>query len=158
MFLEINLVNTKPSVSRPRERGVTSNRRMTFTSPFKTPSWMASIATASSGFTELEGSLPKTERTTFVTIGILVMPPTSRISLISSFFRPASLVRQLGVSGRPVAGQLNRKFQEPTLSCSSCLTSCSLETFVTRWCLTFCTTVIPCQRSPSAVAKDVLLS
>ena len=46
-----------------------------------------------SGFTELEGSLPKTERMTSVTFGILVMPPTSRNSLISSFFRPTSLVQ-----------------------------------------------------------------
>ena len=67
---------------------------MTFMSFFKTPSWMAAlIATASSGFSELERSLPKTECTSSVTIGILVMPPTNRISLISSFSRPAFSVQ-----------------------------------------------------------------
>jgi hypothetical protein len=33
VFLLINLVNTPPRVSSPRERGVTSNSRMSFTSP-----------------------------------------------------------------------------------------------------------------------------
>jgi len=37
VFLSISLVNTPPSVSIPRERGVTSRRRTSFTSPIKTP-------------------------------------------------------------------------------------------------------------------------
>mmetsp|Transcript_36562 Transcript_36562/g.61621 ORF Transcript_36562/g.61621 Transcript_36562/m.61621 type:complete len:272 (+) Transcript_36562:473-1288(+) len=48
----ISLVITPPRVSRPRERGVTSNSTMSDTSPASTPAWTAAPrATTSSGFT-----------------------------------------------------------------------------------------------------------
>ncbi len=50
----ISLVKIPPFVSTPRESGVTSSNRMSFTSPFSTPAWMAApIATTSSGLTPL---------------------------------------------------------------------------------------------------------
>ena len=60
VFASINLVKTEPIVSIPNESGVTSNKRTSFTSPVKTPPWIAApIATTSSGFTPLDGFLPK---------------------------------------------------------------------------------------------------
>ena len=54
VFLLMSLVNTPPSVSIPRERGVTSKSSTSVTSPANTPPWIAApIATASSGFTAL---------------------------------------------------------------------------------------------------------
>ena len=48
----MSLVITEPIVSMPSESGVTSSSRTSFTSPFKTPPWMAApTATTSSGFT-----------------------------------------------------------------------------------------------------------
>ena len=56
----MSLVNTPPMVSMPKESGVTSKSSTSFTSPVRTPPWMAApTATTSSGFTPLEGSLPK---------------------------------------------------------------------------------------------------
>ena len=55
----ISLVNTPPSVSMPSDSGVTSSSSTSFTSPPSTPPWTAApIATTSSGFTPLCGSLP----------------------------------------------------------------------------------------------------
>ena len=60
VFLSMSLVNTPPSVSMPRESGVTSKRTTSVTSPARTPPWMAApIATASSGLTERLGVRPK---------------------------------------------------------------------------------------------------
>jgi len=51
---------TPPRVSIPRERGVTSRRRRSLTSPLRTPPWTAApMATASSGLTLLLGYFPK---------------------------------------------------------------------------------------------------
>mmetsp|Transcript_19968 Transcript_19968/g.48900 ORF Transcript_19968/g.48900 Transcript_19968/m.48900 type:complete len:215 (+) Transcript_19968:578-1222(+) len=85
-------VKTPPSVSIPRESGVTSRRRMSFTSPRRTPPWMAApLATTSSGLTPLFGCFPKKLSTVDWTFGIRVIPPTRRIASTSFFFNPASL-------------------------------------------------------------------
>jgi len=48
----ISRVNTPPRVSMPSDSGVTSRRRTSLTSPFKTPAWIAApMATTSSGLT-----------------------------------------------------------------------------------------------------------
>ena len=87
----INLVNTPPMVSIPRESGVTSKRRTSFTSPVNTPPWMAApMATTSSGFTPLEGFLPKNFSTSSWILGIRVEPPTKITSSISAAVMPAS--------------------------------------------------------------------
>ena len=60
VFLSINLVETLPNVSIPKESGVTSSSNISSTSPDKTPPWIAAPnATTSSGFTLLLGSFPK---------------------------------------------------------------------------------------------------
>jgi len=54
------LVITLPIVSIPRDNGVTSNNKTSFTSPDKTPPCIAApTATTSSGFTPFDGFLPK---------------------------------------------------------------------------------------------------
>ncbi len=54
----MSLVITPPSVSTPSDSGVTSSRRMSLTSPVRTPPWMAApMATTSSGLTLLVGLL-----------------------------------------------------------------------------------------------------
>ncbi len=64
VFRGISLVITPPRVSIPRESGETSNNRTSFTSPPRIPPWIAApIATASSGFTPLLGSLPNSSFT-----------------------------------------------------------------------------------------------
>mmetsp|Transcript_14331 Transcript_14331/g.38371 ORF Transcript_14331/g.38371 Transcript_14331/m.38371 type:complete len:527 (-) Transcript_14331:71-1651(-) len=84
-------VKTPPRVSMPRESGVTSRRRMSLTSPRRTPPWMAApSATTSSGLTPRFGVLPKNLVTVSWTMGTRVMPPTSRISLRSFEAIPAS--------------------------------------------------------------------
>mmetsp|Transcript_44995 Transcript_44995/g.127017 ORF Transcript_44995/g.127017 Transcript_44995/m.127017 type:complete len:205 (-) Transcript_44995:857-1471(-) len=89
----ISRVNTPPKVSMPKDRGVTSNRRMSFMSPFNTPPWMAApMATASSGLTPLDASLPKKSLTISCTFGVRVMPPTRMTSLMSVFLTPESLM------------------------------------------------------------------
>lgn len=56
VFLEISLVNTPPNVSIPNDSGVTSKSKTSVTSPAKTPPCTAApTATASSGFTLLDG-------------------------------------------------------------------------------------------------------
>src|SRR5690606_30873197 len=80
VFLSINLVATPPSVSIPNDNGVTSNNSTSLTSPAKTAPWIAApIATTSSGFTDLFGSLPNSLVTNSCTAGILVEPPTNKI-------------------------------------------------------------------------------
>ena len=70
-------VETLPRVSMPNVRGVTSRRTISFISPVKTPPWTAApMATTSSGFKPLWGSLPKNSWTFLTTCGILVIPPT----------------------------------------------------------------------------------
>ena len=91
VFLSISFVETPPSVSIPNESGVTSKSKTSFTSPWSTPPWIAApIATTSSGFTLLFGSLPKKVLTFSTIFGILVMPPTKTISFISAALNPES--------------------------------------------------------------------
>ena len=91
VFLSINLVKTPPKVSIPRERGVTSKSKTSFTSPVRTPPWIAAPeATTSSGFTPLWGSALKNSVTVLMIFGILVIPPTKITSSISPAFIPAS--------------------------------------------------------------------
>ena len=93
VFFSISFVITPPRVSIPRQRGVTSRRRTSLTSPLSTPPWMAApTATTSSGLTPLLGSLANSFLTLSWTAGIRVMPPTSIISSISLKERPASLI------------------------------------------------------------------
>ena len=92
VFFSINFVNTPPRVSIPKDNGVTSSNKTSFTSPDKTPPWTAApSATTSSGFTLLLGSFPKKFFTASITFGILVIPPTKITSLISPALKPASL-------------------------------------------------------------------
>ena len=87
----IRRVKMWPSVSRPRDRGVTSSSSTSLTSPPSTPAWMAApMATHSSGLMPLKGSLPVTFLTASCTAGIRVEPPT-RITLSTcAAVRPAS--------------------------------------------------------------------
>ncbi len=91
VFFSMSLVMTPPSVSIPSDRGVTSRRSTSLTSPPKTPACTAApIATASSGLTSFLGSFPKNSPTTSCTFGIRVCPPTKITSLISEAANPAS--------------------------------------------------------------------
>ena len=86
VFFSINGVATPPRVSIPRVRGVTSSNKTSVVSPDKTEPWIAApTATASSGFKSFLGSFPKNSDTFFWTRGILVCPPTNKISFISPF-------------------------------------------------------------------------
>ena len=82
--------------------------------PRSTPPWMAApIATTSSGFTPLFGSLPANRSfTSSFTLGMRDMPPTSKTSLISDAEMPASLMHAR-------QGSLVRSRSGPT-SFSSC--------------------------------------
>ena len=53
------------------------------------------MATTSSGFTPLLGSLPKNFVTSSITFGILVIPPTNITSSISDLETPASFIAAL---------------------------------------------------------------
>ena len=94
MLRGINVVITPPNVSIPNDNGVTSNNNTSLTSPAKIAPWIAApIATASSGLTDLFGSLPLNNLlTTSITAGILVEPPTKITSLISFGINFASLI------------------------------------------------------------------
>ena len=93
VFRGINGVITPPSVSIPSERGVTSNRSTSLTSPCKTPACIAApIATTSSGLTPLWGSFSNSSFTLSCTDGIRVIPPTNITSFISLAFIPASSI------------------------------------------------------------------
>ena len=72
VFLSINFVNTPPYVSIPSDNGVTSNNTKSFTSPERTPPWIAApIATHSSGFIPLSASFPINLFTSSWTAGTL---------------------------------------------------------------------------------------
>mmetsp|Transcript_37318 Transcript_37318/g.66807 ORF Transcript_37318/g.66807 Transcript_37318/m.66807 type:complete len:203 (+) Transcript_37318:832-1440(+) len=88
----MSLVMTPPRVSRPIERGVTSRRTMSLTSPARTPACTAApSATTSSGFTLALGCFPVIPLTTSMTAGMRVEPPTRMTSLMSDSDRLASL-------------------------------------------------------------------
>ena len=89
----ISFVKMPPFVSTPSDSGVTSSSRMSFTSPFRTPAWIAApTATTSSGFTPLCGSLPPVSFFTSSWImGIRVEPPTRITWSIAAASLPQSL-------------------------------------------------------------------
>mmetsp|Transcript_38558 Transcript_38558/g.53548 ORF Transcript_38558/g.53548 Transcript_38558/m.53548 type:complete len:253 (+) Transcript_38558:684-1442(+) len=88
----INLVMTPPKVSRPRERGVTSKRTISETSPARTPAWTAAPrATTSSGFTVMLADFLVMEEMRAEMAGMRVEPPTRITSLISDRSSFASL-------------------------------------------------------------------
>ena len=85
VFLSMSFVETPPSVSTPRDNGVTSSKSKSFTSPARTPPWIAApAATHSMGSTPPSTFFPIMDSTNFCTIGILVGPPTSIILSMSS--------------------------------------------------------------------------
>ena len=93
VFLSISLVATPPRVSIPRDRGVTSSRRTSLTSPDRTAPWMdAPMETHSMGSIPRWILGPTMLSTKFWTMGILVGPPTRMILSILSGFRWASLM------------------------------------------------------------------
>ena len=93
VFFGIKTVIIPPKVSSPSESGVTSSNTISFTSPVKTPPWIAApIATTSSGLTSREGSFPSSFLINSCTIGIRVDPPTNRTLSISLFLILASLI------------------------------------------------------------------
>ena len=76
----------------PSESGVTSSSSTSFCSPVSTAPWIAApIATTSSGFTPLFGSLPKNSFTISWIFGMRVEPPTRSTSSMSFGSSPASL-------------------------------------------------------------------
>ena len=81
-----------PMVSIPSESGVTSSIiKSPLNEPDKIDPWIpAPIATASSGFKDLFGLIPKKSCTIFWTKGIRVIPPTNNRSVISLFLIFAS--------------------------------------------------------------------
>ena len=84
VFRGISVVITPPSVSMPSDSGVTSSSSRSFTSPARTPACTAApMATTSSGFTPLCGSLPNSSFTMACTRGMRVEPPTSTTSSMS---------------------------------------------------------------------------
>ena len=87
VFLSIIGSLTPPSVSIPKVNGVTSSNTISFvTSPAIIPAWTAAPnATASIGSTPDSASFPTVSLTNFLTIGILVGPPTRTIFVISVF-------------------------------------------------------------------------
>ena len=93
VFLSINLVATPPIVSIDSDSGVTSRRRISPApvSPAKLPPWIAApMATHSSGFRVLLGSLPVRAFTLSCTAGIRVDPPTRSTLERSEAVIPAS--------------------------------------------------------------------
>ncbi len=108
----IKVVITPPRVSIPSDKGMTSTRTMSLTSPASTPAWMAApMATHSSGLIPLLGSFPRMLRIASWTAGILVDPPTKMISSISFGSSPASAkalwVGPMVASTRSLVNSLN---------------------------------------------------
>ena len=100
-----------PSVSTPSDSGVTSSSRMSFTSPLSTPAWTAApIATTSSGFTPLCGSLPPVSfLTSSWIIGMRVDPPTRTTWSIAETSLPQSLTaRSNGTRHRSTRSSVSR--------------------------------------------------
>ncbi len=95
VFLSISLVATPPMVSMDRDSGVTSRSRISPApaSPASLPPCTeAPMATHSSGFRDLLGSLPVICLTLSCTAGIRVEPPTSSTCPRSELVSPASFM------------------------------------------------------------------
>ena len=93
VFLSISLVATPPMVSMDRDSGVTSRRRISPApaSPASFPPWIAApMATHSSGFKDLLGSLPVICFTFSCAEIIRVEPPTNSTFPSSEAVMPAS--------------------------------------------------------------------
>ena len=87
----MSFVHTPPSVSMPRDSGVTSRSTTSETSPARIPPWIAApTATTSSGFTLRFGCFPKIASTLACTAGTRVDPPTRITSSICPGWSPAS--------------------------------------------------------------------
>ena len=119
----INGVRTPPIVSIPRVSGVTSRRRTSLTSPWRTPPWMAApTATTSSGLTPCIGSLPKMLLTFSMTAGIRVMPPTMTTSWMSLVDNLASFrAFSTGVARRSRSGSTSSSSLARVKVYSKCL-------------------------------------
>ena len=91
VFLGMSTLTIPPSVSIPRESGVTSRRSMSVMPPARICAWTAApSATTSSGFSWLCGILPKSSCTRRRTRGTRVDPPTRTTSSMSAGASPAS--------------------------------------------------------------------
>ena len=109
VFLSIKRVKTPPNVSIPNDKGVTSRRRTSLTSPVNTPACIAAPdATTSSGLTPLWGSVPKNFDTVSMILGILVIPPTKITSFISEALMPASFRADLQGPKEPLTKSSTR--------------------------------------------------
>ena len=113
VFLAISTVITPPKVSKPKDKGVTSKSRTSFTSPCRMPACTAApSATTSSGLMFLCGSLPKSFLTASCMAGMRVCPPTKITSLISLNLKPASATAvrvcsmDFSISGRTKSSSL----------------------------------------------------
>ena len=94
-----NLVNTPPNVSIPNESGVTSNNKISVSSPDKTPPcFVAPVDTHVSGFNDLLGSLLNNFFNFSWTNGILEEPPTSKTSSISFASNPEDFKADFALS------------------------------------------------------------
>ena len=114
-------------VSIPRERGVTSSKSTSLTSPVNTAPWIAApIATASSGLTPLFGAFPKNSLTLSWTFGILVCPPTKSTSSILSLVRPESFKQAS-------SGFKDRVTRSETIPSSFALDICNYRCFGPFW-------------------------
>ena len=99
MFLSINFVATPPIVSIPSDKGITSNKSTSLTSPCKIPAWIAApSATTSSGLIDKLGSLLNNSLTAFLIAGILVCPPTKITSSMSSILKGEFSIALLVIS------------------------------------------------------------
>ena len=95
VFLSISLVAMPPMVSIERESGVTSrsSTSLALESPASLPPWTAApMATHSSGFRVLEGSMPVSCFTFSCAFSIRVEPPTRSTLPRSAFVMPASRI------------------------------------------------------------------
>ena len=91
VFLSINFVLTPPSVSIPKDSGVTSSNTRSLISPANTPPWIAApIDTHSIGSIPLSTGFPMYCSTNFCITGILVGPPTKIILFMSDLLIFAS--------------------------------------------------------------------
>ena len=98
----MSLVATPPSVSIPRESGVTSRSSTSLTSPARTAAWTAApMATHSIGSTPRSIFLPTMSLDELCTIGMRVGPPTRMMRI--DLFLASSLASFMRVRHRALA-------------------------------------------------------